>query len=122
MDYSLHFVAAEPHVEVERIKRPLDPGVLEELEIGSRAAVAVAHHDVLGHRLEAGAEMLARLDQHVLLTPRMDAAMGEDAEIERLGTLLGDNDLDLAGVEHGGAAHADRRSRGHWPGDDELAV
>src|SRR5215204_6186276 len=92
---SLGFVAAEPHVGVERIKRPLDLLVLEELEVGSRAAVAVAHHDVFGDRLEAGAEMLARLDQHVFLAPRIDAAVGEDAEIVGLGALLRDHDLHL---------------------------
>src|SRR5258708_27803330 len=99
----LLIVAAEPHVGVERIKRPLDPGVLEQLEVRRRAAVAVAHHDVLGDRLEAGTEMLARLDQHVLLAPGIDAAMGEDAEIERLGPPPPDPDLPLAGLGHPGA-------------------
>src|SRR3954469_13838435 len=80
MTDSLGFVAAEPHVGIERIKRPLDLLVLEELEVGRRAAIAVAHHDVLSDRLEARAEMLARLDQHILLAARIDAAMGEDSE------------------------------------------
>ena len=71
---SLRFVAAKPHVEVERIERPLDPGVLEELEVRGGAAVAVAHHDMLGDRLEAGAEMLTRLDEDELLAARIDAA------------------------------------------------
>src|SRR5260370_40254281 len=103
----LLFVAAEPHVEIERIEWPLDPGVLEKLQVRRRAAVAVARRDVVGERLEAGAEMLARLDQDVLLAPRIDAAVGEDAEIERLGALLGDHDLHLARVEHRGATHTD---------------
>src|SRR5258708_11032625 len=86
--YSLGFVAAEPHVGIERVKRALDPGVFEKFQVRRGAAVAVAHHDVLGDRLEAGAEVLARLDQDVLLAPGIDAAMGEDAEIERLGAVL----------------------------------
>src|SRR5258708_28975775 len=102
--YSLGFVAAEPHVGIERVKRALDPGVFEKFQVRRGAAVAVAHHDVLGDRLEAGAEVLARLDQDVLLAPWIDAAMGEDAEIERLRAFLPDHDLPPAGVEHRGAA------------------
>src|SRR5262249_5832323 len=98
---ALGFVAAESHVHVERIERPLHLFVLEQLEIRGRTAVAVAHHDVPGNRLETGAEVLARLDQDVLLAPWVNAAMGEDAEVVGLGALLGHHDLHLAGVEHG---------------------
>src|SRR5262249_28159471 len=84
----LLLVAAKPHVGIERIERPPDLLVLEQLQVRGGAAIAVAHHNVLGDRLEAGAEVLARLDQHVFLAPGIDAAMGEDAEVERFGALL----------------------------------
>src|SRR5262249_58299400 len=103
-------------------ERRLEPGELEELEVRAGAAVAVAHHDVLGDGLEARAEMLARLDQHVALASRIDAAMREYAEIKRLGALFRHHDLHPAGVEHGGAAHAHRRAGRHRPGDHEPAL
>src|SRR5687767_361043 len=52
-------VAAEPHFGVERVEGPFDFLVLEELQVRRGAAVAVAHDDVPGNRLEARPEMLA---------------------------------------------------------------
>src|SRR5262249_41118860 len=78
----------------------------EEGEIGAGAAVAVAQHDVARDGLEAGAEVLPRLDQHVLLPPRIDAAVGEDAHVEGLAAALRHHDLHRARIEHGGATHA----------------
>ena len=49
---------------------PLPVG--EEPEVGAGAAVAVAHHEVPRDRLEAGAEVLAGLDEDVPLAARVD--------------------------------------------------
>src|SRR5438552_3936975 len=83
------------------IDRAADVFVVEEGDVRGGAAVAVAHDNVAGDGLETGAEVLARLDQHVAPAGRVDAAVGEDAEVVGLAALLADHDLHGAGVEHG---------------------
>ena len=52
-------------VALERIERATAILVGEECEIGARHLVAIAQNDMACDRLEARAEVLARLDQHV---------------------------------------------------------
>src|SRR4029434_3684197 len=60
-------------------------------------------------------------DQDVALAARVDAAVGEDAEVGRLAAPLRDDDLHGSGVEHRRAAHSTARAAGDWPGDHDLA-
>src|ERR1700675_4146481 len=85
---------------LERVERPAAVLVSEEAQVGAGDAVAVAEHDVSRNGLEARAEVLTGLDQHVALAARIDAAVGEPAGVEGLAAALGDDDLHGAGVEH----------------------
>src|SRR5882762_1246829 len=100
-------------VGLERIEGPAAVPVGEALEIRAGDALTVAEHDVTRDRLEAGPEVLARLDENVALAARIDAAVGEHPQIEGLAAALRDHDLHVSSIEHGGAAHADARARGH---------
>src|SRR2546427_12998633 len=90
---------------LERIEGAAALAVVEEREIGARDAVTVAQHDVACDRLEAGTEVLARLDQHVALAARIDARVCEHTEIRGLRAPPRGHDPPPAGVDHRGSAH-----------------
>src|SRR5439155_20241459 len=75
-------------VGLERIEGPAAVPVAEALEVRAGDALSVAQHDVPRDRLEAGPEVLARLDEDVALAARVDAAVGEHAEVEGLAASL----------------------------------
>src|SRR5262245_8072934 len=94
----------------------------EQPKVRAGDAIAVAQHDVSRDWLEPSTEVLAGFDEDVTLATRIDAAMGEDTEVERLAATLGDNDLQGPGVEHRRTAHPHAGAGGHRPGDHELAL
>src|ERR1700730_11133048 len=69
-------------ISFEGKERPPPVPEREEPEVGAGHAVTVAEDDVPGDRLESGPEVLARLDQDVLLAARVDPAVGEDPGVE----------------------------------------
>ena len=109
-------------IGLERIEGPAPVPVREALEVRTGDALAIAQDDVPRDRLEAGPEMLARLDEDVPLATRVDTAVSEYAHVERLAAALRDDDLHVSRIEHGGTAHAHARARGHRPRDHELPL
>ena len=119
---TLRHAGRQRRIRIKWINRPAQILERENIIIGTADTRARDQDDILDQRLEAGPEMLPRLDQHIAFFGDIDADAGEAADVERLITLFTDDNVDRAGIEDDRASHTDLRPCHHRTGDFEAAV
>src|SRR6266849_5060 len=115
---------------VERIDRPPEFFVTIHREIRVGDADTCAFDDVRCESAETGAIVNARFEHDESLLSRIDSAVGEYTDVNRLVTALCDHELDarsrslhrVFNAEHGGAAQKSPDAGIHGSGNGELAV
>src|SRR6476619_1678003 len=112
----------EPSVSIERVNRPPYIAVAEERKIGRAHAGARTFDDGRREWSKYRPVIHARFQDQIAFAGRLQANARENADIPRLLSVLGHDDLCRADIQQYGAAHVAPRAGIDRPADCIFAV